>query len=110
MCIRDSPEALAETVTQIFRKYEEWNQALFESRMMNGSIQNLLDLTGSIISNPSIVISMDFTIIASRNSPFGELATPVLGSTENTADQMCIRDRFYTAVIEKYPELTKPEA
>lgn len=80
------PEALAETVTQIFRKYEEWNQALFESRMMNGSIQNLLNLTGSIISNPSIVISMDFTIIASRNSPFGELATPVLGSTENTAD------------------------
>ena len=80
------PELVLETVTQIFRRYEEWNQALFESRLSNGSIQKLLELTGTVISNPIIVISMDFTIIAAHNNPFGDLPSSVLGSTEETAD------------------------
>lgn len=77
---------LMEYTERIFRKYEEWNQSLFESRLINGSVQNLLDLTGSIIPNPMMVISMDFTIIASRNMSFGKPPNSVLGSTEETSD------------------------
>ena len=80
------PVELLEFIGQVFQKYEEWNQALFESRMMNGSIQSLLDMTGSIISNPMILIGMDFTIVASKGTPFGSLPSSVLGSTEETAD------------------------
>lgn len=80
------PVDLLEFAGQIFQKYEEWNQALFESRMMNGSIQSLLDMTGSVIPNPMLLIGMDFTIVASRGTPFSELPSSVLGSTEETAD------------------------
>ena len=81
-----APIALMESVEKIFRKYEEWNQTLFESRLVNGSIQNLLDLTDSIIPNPMMVIGMDFTIIASKNTSFGDLPNSVLGSNDETAD------------------------
>ena len=80
------PLDLLEFAGRIFQKYEEWNQALFESRMMNGSIQSLLDMTGTIISNPMVLIGMDFTIVASRGTSFGDLPSSVLGSTEETAD------------------------
>ncbi len=80
------PVLLLERIGRIFRKYEEWNQALFESRMMNGSIQKLLDLSSSILPNPMMLIGMDFTIIASRGTSFGELPSSVLGSNEETAD------------------------
>lgn len=80
------PTELMEWIGRIFQKYEEWNQALFESRMMNGSIQNLLDLTSSIIPNPTVVIGMDFTIIASKGTFFKDLPSSVLGSNEETAD------------------------
>mgnify|MGYP005752867865 CR=1 FL=1 len=80
------PVSLLEFIEQIFQKYEEWNQALFESRMMNGSIQSLLDMTSTIIPNPMVLIGMDFTIIASRGTSLGDLPSSVLGSTEETAD------------------------
>lgn len=80
--------ALMESVGRIFQKYDEWSQSLFESRMMNGSIQKLLDLTDAVIPNPAVVIGMDFTIIASKKSPFGPLPNAVFGSTEETADQI----------------------
>ena len=54
--------------------------------MMNGSIQKLLDLSSSILPNPMMLIGMDFTIIASRGTSFGELPSSVLGSNEETAD------------------------
>ncbi len=82
----EDPVVLMETLEKIFRKYEEWNQSLFESRLMNGSIQRLLDLTAPVIPNPMMVIGMDFTIIASRDLSFGQLPSSVLGSTDETAD------------------------
>ena len=80
------PVVLMETAEKIFQTYEEWSQALFESRLMNGSIQALLDLTAPVIPNPMMVIGMDFTIIASRDLSFGQLPNSVLGSTDETAD------------------------
>ena len=74
-----------ETLEKIFRKYEEWNQSLFESRLMNGSIQRLLDLTAPVIPNPMMVIGMDFTIIASRDLSF-DSSQLRSGSTDETAD------------------------
>ncbi|MDD3279002.1 MAG: helix-turn-helix domain-containing protein [Lachnospiraceae bacterium] len=74
------------SICQIFHRYSEWNQALFESRLTNSSIQNLLDLSRSVISNPILVISMDFVIIASNGDLFSELLGSTLGSTAETAD------------------------
>src|SRR5699024_635384 len=81
----EDPVVLMETLEKIFRKYEEWNQSLFESRLMNGSIQRLLDLTAPVIPNPMMVIGMDFSIIASRDLSFGQLHSSVLRSTDETA-------------------------
>ena len=88
------PVSLLEFIEQIFQKYEEWNQALFESRMMNGSIQSLLDMTSTIIPNPMVLIGMDFTIIASRGTSLGDLPSSVLGSTEETADLILRQDDY----------------
>ena len=57
-----------------------------DSRLRNASIQELLDLTTSIIPNPMMLIGMDFTIIASRGWDLGDLSNSVLGSSENTWD------------------------
>lgn len=81
-----APGAVMELVDGIFRRYEEWNQSLFESRLSNGSIQNLLDLTEPVISNPMAVIGMDFTVIAAKKPLFQNLSNSVLGSNEETAD------------------------
>ncbi len=72
-------------LNRLFHKYEEWNQSLFESRLKNASIQNLLDLTDSIIPNPTIVIGMDFTILAVKKNLFPNLPNPVLGSDDDSA-------------------------
>lgn len=71
-------------IQEIFQIYEQWNQALMDSRLSNGSVQNLIDLTDSIIPNPMMVIGMDFAIIASKKLSYGELKNSVLGSTEAT--------------------------
>ncbi len=68
---------------EIFSQYERWNQSLIDSRLGNGSIQELLDLTNCIIPNPMTLIGMDFTIIASKKA-FLDLKTPVLGGSEST--------------------------
>ena len=41
------------------------------------SIQELLDLTASIIPNPMMLIGMDFTIIASRDWNLSDLSNSV---------------------------------
>lgn len=69
---------------EVFSLYEEWNQSLFESRLKNASVQNLLDLTDRIIPNPMMVIGMDFTIVAMKKTSYGELKNSVLGSNEET--------------------------
>lgn len=69
---------------EIFSLYEEWNQSLFESRLKNASVQNLLNLTDRIIPNPMTVIGMDFTIVATKKTSYGELKNSVLGSNEQT--------------------------
>ena len=38
-------------IQDIFILYDQWNQSLMDSRLRNASIQELLDLTASIISN-----------------------------------------------------------
>ena len=81
-----NPAELMEFIGWIFQKYEEWNQSLFESRMVNGSIQSILELTDPIIPNPMVLIGMDFSVIASKGTSFGDLPSSVLGSNEETAD------------------------
>ena len=76
-------EALA-FLQHIFSIYEEWNQSLFESRLSNSTIQDLLDRTARVISNPMMVIGMDFTVVASRGYRLNGLRNSVLGSTEET--------------------------
>ena len=53
----EDPVVLMEALEKIFRKYEEWNQSLFESRSDERSIQRLLDLTAPVIPNPMMVIA-----------------------------------------------------
>ena len=69
-------------IQDIFILYDQWNQSLMDSRLRNASIQELLDLTASIIPNPMMLIGMDFTIIASRDWNLSDLSNSVLGSTE----------------------------
>lgn len=70
---------------EVFERYRQWDQHLVDSLLSHASVQELVDLTEDIISNPMMVISMNFTIIASRDLPFvGELKNAVLGSTEAT--------------------------
>ena len=71
-------------IQDIFILYDQWNQSLMDSRLRNASIQELLDLTASIIPNPMMLIGMDFTIIASRDWNLSDLSNSVLGSTENS--------------------------
>lgn len=71
-------------IQKIFDMYHQWNQSLMDSRLSNGSIQDLITLTDSVISNPMMVIGMDFSIIASKKLSYGELKDSVLGSTEAT--------------------------
>ena len=71
-------------IQDIFILYDQWNQSLMDSRLRNASIQELLDLTASVIPNPIMLIGMDFTIIASRDWNLSDLSNSVLGSTENS--------------------------
>ena len=87
MCIipEDLPvSTVFNRLQDIFILYDQWNQSLMDSRLRNASIQELLDLTASIIPNPMMLIGMDFTIIASRNWNLSDLSNSVLGSTENS--------------------------
>ena len=89
MCIipEDLPvNTVFNKLQDIFILYDQWNQSLMDSRLRNASIQELLDLTTSIIPNPMMLIGMDFTIIASRGWDLGDLSNSVLGSSENTWD------------------------
>lgn len=70
---------------QIFHKYEEWNQSLFEASLVNASVQTLLELTDPVIPNPMVVIGMDFKVIASKDGLFRGLYNSTLGSDEESA-------------------------
>ncbi|MDO4260916.1 MAG: helix-turn-helix domain-containing protein [Eubacteriales bacterium] len=82
----DSPFEVLAFLQELFSCYAQWSQSLFESRLAGATIQNLLDLTDRIIPNPMIVIGMDFRIIASKKSRYGDLKIPVLGSDDETMD------------------------
>ena len=87
MCVipEDFPaNTIFNKLQEIFILYDRWNQSLMDSRLRNASIQELLDLTASIIPNPMMLIGMDFTIIASRGWDLGDLSNSVLGSNENS--------------------------
>lgn len=87
LCILPPEISADETLSflqKIFSRYEEWNQSLFESRLSNSTIQDLLDRTASVIPNPIMVIGMDFTVVASRGYQLKGLRNSVLGSTEET--------------------------
>lgn len=51
---------------KLYSRYDCWNQSLMDSRLANGSIQKLLDLTDPVIPNPMMVAGKDFAIIASK--------------------------------------------
>lgn len=67
-----------------FRKYEEWNQDLFDLILNQPSVQKLIDLSTSVIPNPMTVIGLDFTVIATGNQPDSQLKDGIFGSTEET--------------------------
>ena len=69
---------------EIFRKYEEWNQDLFDLILNQPSVQKLIDLSTSVIPNPMTVIGLDFTVIATGNQPDSQLKDGIFGSTEET--------------------------
>lgn len=71
-------------IQEIFDLYHQWNQSLMDSRLANGSIQQLVNLSDTVIPNPMMVIGMDFRIIASKKLSYGELHNSVLGSNEAT--------------------------
>ncbi len=83
-----STEEVMDEIQDLFNLYETWNEELTHSRLNNDSIQDLLDITGRrlIPSNPIMLIGMDFTIIASRGTSYGDLRNNVLGTNENTVD------------------------
>ena len=69
---------------EIFLKYEEWNQGLFDLILNQPSVQKLIDLSTSVIPNPMTVIGLDFTVIATGNQPDNQLKDGIFGSTEET--------------------------
>ena len=82
MCVipEDFPaNTIFNKLQEIFILYARWNQSLMDCRLRNASIQELLDLTASIIPNPMMLIGMDFTIIASRDWNLSDLSNSVLG-------------------------------
>lgn len=89
LCILPGAVSMPEVFSflqETFEQYEQWNQALFESRLAGSTVQHLLNLTDRIIPNPMLVIGMDFTIIASKKLSYGELKNSVLGSSESTRE------------------------
>ena len=71
----------------IFDLYSAWDEALVKSRLANKPIQNLLDITAEhIISNPMTLMGMDFTVIATRGTNYGDLRNSILGTNEATFD------------------------
>ena len=71
----------------IFDLYAAWDEALVKSRLGNRPIQNLLDITAEhIISNPMTLMGMDFTVIATRGTNYGDLRNSILGTNEATFD------------------------
>lgn len=77
-------EELLSFLQKLYNRYDCWNQSLMDSRLANGSIQQLLDLTDPVIPNPMMVAGKDFSIIASKKLTYGKLKNSVLGSTEAT--------------------------
>ena len=77
-------EELLSFLQRLYDRYDRWNQSLMDSRLANGSIQQLLDLTDPVIPNPMMVAGKDFSIIASKKLTYGKLKNSVLGSTEAT--------------------------
>ena len=74
-------------VQGVFDLFSSWDEALVASRLDNRPIQNLLDITAQhIISNPVTLMGMDFTVIATRGTNYGELRNSVLGTNEATFD------------------------
>lgn len=89
LCILQEKASLSEVLAvlqEIFRKYEEWNQRLFQLILEQASVQKLVDATENIIPNPMSIIGLDFTLIASGNGQKsdGELKDGIFGSTEET--------------------------
>ena len=87
LCIlkeRHTPAEVLGFLQEIFLKYENWNQSLFDAILTQPSVQKLIDLTEQIIPNPMSVIGMDFTIIASRGSFDEDMKSGIFGSTEET--------------------------
>ena len=87
LCIlkeRHTPAEVLGFLQEIFLKYENWNQSLFDAILTQPSVQKLIDLTEQIVPNPMSVICMDFTIIASRGSFDEDMKSGIFGSTEET--------------------------
>lgn len=72
---------------EIFDLFSAWEEELTASRLTGRPIQDLIDITARrIISNPILLIGMDFTVIASRGTSYGELRNSVLGTNDATYD------------------------
>lgn len=97
------PEEVLASIQDIFDLFNQWDEDCMASRLHNHTIQDLLDLTSPIIPNPMVVISMDFTVLASRGVDFGELRNSVLGTNEKTLDMVIAlkTDPVYAALKDR---------
>ena len=95
----------------LFDLYSGWDEELVRSRLDNRPIQNLLEITEQhIISNPMTLMGLDFTVIASRGTAYGDLRNSVLGTNEITFDLVNAlkNDPFYEAAVDAEGYFTFP--
>lgn len=95
----------------VFDLYSAWDEELVKSRLANRPIQNLLDVTAEhIISNPMTLMGMDFTVIATRGTNYGDLRNSVLGTNEATFDLVNAmkNDPNYEAAMQREGYFTYP--
>lgn len=90
ICIMPQGVTISEVflyVQEVFDMFAGWDEALIQSRLSNRTIQNLLDITADrILSNPITLMGMDFTVIATLGTAYGDLRNSVLGTNEATFD------------------------
>lgn len=60
-----SPNNICNFIQNVFDEYDQWEEHLLNLSLEGGSIQDLLTSSQHIFKNPLLVISMDFSLIAS---------------------------------------------
>lgn len=100
ICVISSDVSTAlvfQVLQEVFEIYNDWCQNIFQMMTSAPTVQRLLDVSSFAITNPMMVIGMDFTVLGSiraknlqnlRNSIFGsdELTKPIVDSLKSDAN------------------------